>query len=444
MSWSASSSSSWPSTVREGIGMVQIEHELVARQHRLVSVGGERPLRVSAVQVAVRVDHLRLDPDAELHAQAAHVIDQRAEAGRVRIGRHDPVAEAGRVVAARAEPPVVEHEPLGTHPCCSVGELGQARQVVVEVDRLHVFTSTGRGVDGWVARARRWRWNCCVAAVRPWSLCTATTSGGAVRLAGEQRQLAGVQQLAELQVAAPVGEPLGEDRVVAAPGQVCAPHRSAPLGVARRAREHERRVLVGGSAAPVLHRVRAVLPGAADGVQLAGPAARERAELASVLRHRERDREPVEEVAVVSGVRDLGPHHERLVELEHDGECQPGDDVARIHRCSAARHLVAGRDEQRRPRRAPAPVPGESGTPGDPAACSGTTETGATTSAEPPTIGRSNTTGDAATGVPQCTIVGTPDAMSTTRSLERPRRWIMGRSVPRDGMGQTNSVTARP
>ena len=56
--------------VLEGAGLGEIEHELVAPEHRLVAVGHERPLGVGAVQVAVRVDHLRFDPDTEVHARA--------------------------------------------------------------------------------------------------------------------------------------------------------------------------------------------------------------------------------------------------------------------------------------------------------------------------------------------------------------------------------------
>ena len=53
----------------EGGGPPEIEHELVSGEHRLVTVGGEGPLGVRPVQVAVGVHHLRLDPESELHAE---------------------------------------------------------------------------------------------------------------------------------------------------------------------------------------------------------------------------------------------------------------------------------------------------------------------------------------------------------------------------------------
>ena len=49
-------------------------------RRRRVTIIDERPFGMGAVQVGVRVDHLRLDPDAELHAEPAHVIDQRRQA----------------------------------------------------------------------------------------------------------------------------------------------------------------------------------------------------------------------------------------------------------------------------------------------------------------------------------------------------------------------------
>ena len=53
----------------EGGGNGEVEDELVATEHGLVAGIGERPVRMGAVEVAVGVDHLRLDPDAELHAE---------------------------------------------------------------------------------------------------------------------------------------------------------------------------------------------------------------------------------------------------------------------------------------------------------------------------------------------------------------------------------------
>ncbi len=52
-----------------GLGDGQVEQQLIAGQDRLVVGVDKCPLGVGAVEIAVGVDHLRLDPDAELHAQ---------------------------------------------------------------------------------------------------------------------------------------------------------------------------------------------------------------------------------------------------------------------------------------------------------------------------------------------------------------------------------------
>ena len=64
------------------------------------------------------------------------MVDQRAEPVRPHVLADRPVTEAGVFVAARAEPPVVEHEPLDTDACRPVGDRAQPVEVVVEVDGL--------------------------------------------------------------------------------------------------------------------------------------------------------------------------------------------------------------------------------------------------------------------------------------------------------------------
>ncbi len=63
--------------VGERLRPTEVEHELVAAEHRLVPIGRERPVGVVAEQVTVRVDHLGLDPDPELHPEPGDVVDQR-------------------------------------------------------------------------------------------------------------------------------------------------------------------------------------------------------------------------------------------------------------------------------------------------------------------------------------------------------------------------------
>ena len=203
------------------LGAAEVEHELVAAEHGLVALGRQRPLGVGAVQVAVGVDHLRLDPDPEVHAQTANVVDQRSEARRVGVGRDHPVAEPG--VSSRRDP---NHPSSSTNrsmptAAATIGEIAQASEVVVEVDRLpRVQQHRARRSSDAPAATRRWRWNPQRRRRQAVVACDATTSGVVVRSPGVEHDLAGVEQLAELHVAPSVGQPLGEQAVVAAPRQV--------------------------------------------------------------------------------------------------------------------------------------------------------------------------------------------------------------------------------
>ena len=75
--------------------------------------GPQRPVGMGAVQVAVRVDHLWLKPDAERHAFAVHMVDQRPKTVRVFARVYFPVRQRRGVIIALAEPAIVQHKPLG-------------------------------------------------------------------------------------------------------------------------------------------------------------------------------------------------------------------------------------------------------------------------------------------------------------------------------------------
>ena len=72
--------------VVERFVIAEIEYQLMARQHRFVAVGRQRPFWVCSIQVAVGVDHFWFDPDSELHPQSGHVVDQRLESVGVGVG----------------------------------------------------------------------------------------------------------------------------------------------------------------------------------------------------------------------------------------------------------------------------------------------------------------------------------------------------------------------
>ena len=87
-------------------------------------------------QVGVQVDHLRLHPEAEFHAQFGHPVHQWMQPVRPDVRVDLPVAEAGVVVAAADEPAVVQHVPLGADLGAVLGQGDQSVQVHVEVHRF--------------------------------------------------------------------------------------------------------------------------------------------------------------------------------------------------------------------------------------------------------------------------------------------------------------------
>ena len=108
---------------------------------------------MGAGDVGVQVDHFRLHPEPEFHAAGGHGLDQGCEAVRPECLVHVPVAQARVVVAAAAEPAVVEHETLHAEFRRGIGQLDQGGQVVVEVDRFPGVQDHGAGLSGRQARA---------------------------------------------------------------------------------------------------------------------------------------------------------------------------------------------------------------------------------------------------------------------------------------------------
>ena len=118
------------------LGIGEVEHLLPLRSRRHPLPRSKHPLGVLSRQPRVDADHFGLDPDPEVHAEVVHPIDDRVEPVRPDVRVNVPVAEGASVVAATEEPSVIEHEKLGADRCSELGELGEFRVVVVEVDRF--------------------------------------------------------------------------------------------------------------------------------------------------------------------------------------------------------------------------------------------------------------------------------------------------------------------
>jgi hypothetical protein len=133
------------------LGATQIEYELVASEHKRVTLIDERPIRMLAIEIGIRVDHFGFDPDPEVHSQPTDMIDQRSETVRPCVGRHPPITKAPAIVTAAAEPAVVQHEQFDTNAGGGIGQRQQGGQIMIEVHGLPgVEVNRPRG--GWVTR----------------------------------------------------------------------------------------------------------------------------------------------------------------------------------------------------------------------------------------------------------------------------------------------------
>ncbi|MPN27121.1 hypothetical protein SDC9_174548 [bioreactor metagenome] len=116
----------------------EVEQILVAPDTGSAPWDGDHPLGVFSVELAFDAHHLRLYPKAEHHAQAMDFQGKATKARGEFLGVHRPVAKAGGVVVAQAEPAVVQdeelHAELGTLLC----EVEQLVLGEVEVGRFPV------------------------------------------------------------------------------------------------------------------------------------------------------------------------------------------------------------------------------------------------------------------------------------------------------------------
>ena len=218
----------------------EVEHLLRARLDRPPRARRHDPLGVRAGDVGVGVDHLGFEPEPELHAVLADAVHERVQPVGPDVRGDDPVTQAGAIVAARAEPAVVEDEPLDTDLRRAVGQREQPLAVVVEVHGLpHVERHRPFRRDR--ARPRpHVRVEAAGDRVEPVAERAVEPRAG-VALAGGEPDLAGEQQLAAAEQALAGGRALGVVDVVAAERRVHGVDASRPRNRSPPARRAGRR-----------------------------------------------------------------------------------------------------------------------------------------------------------------------------------------------------------
>src|SRR5690606_41643705 len=88
------------------------------------------PIRMGTIEVAVGIDHLRLYPDAKLHAQFVDTLDQRHQSIREFVAVDPPIAQASLVVFACAKPTIIYHKKLYAQLRGSFGSSQDRKSVV--------------------------------------------------------------------------------------------------------------------------------------------------------------------------------------------------------------------------------------------------------------------------------------------------------------------------
>ena len=135
-----------------GLRVRQVEHVLAraAATAGRGRAGREQPVGVRAREVGVEVDHLRLDPQPELHAELAHPVDERVAGRRARRPRRRTSRPARRVSSRRAanQPSSSTNRSTPTARPRRPARFSRSRSWS-KYTASQVLSTSGRGLRGW-------------------------------------------------------------------------------------------------------------------------------------------------------------------------------------------------------------------------------------------------------------------------------------------------------
>lgn len=83
-------------------------------ERRFAPPTAKYPIGMLFIQVAVWADHFRLDPNAQFESDRMHFFRKSGKALGEFFSVHIPIAQAARIVATIAVPPVVNHDHIHT------------------------------------------------------------------------------------------------------------------------------------------------------------------------------------------------------------------------------------------------------------------------------------------------------------------------------------------
>ncbi len=114
-----------------GIGHVQ--HQLIPPAYRTATRGLQHPVRMCAVEIAVFIDHLRLDPDPEIQTCGIDFLNERLQGSLEFLFVDLPVPQSGIVGIPAPEPAVVQHQQVDVHVRRLPGNVQDRFPVKVEI-----------------------------------------------------------------------------------------------------------------------------------------------------------------------------------------------------------------------------------------------------------------------------------------------------------------------
>ena len=238
-----------------GLGPRDVEHQLLARGEHRPAVELQRPVGVGAEQITVGVDHLGLEPQAELHAELVHVLHQWRQAFG-KLGRVDPpVAQTRAVVVAAGEPAVVEHEAFDADGRCGVGQRHHLGGLHVHVERfpgVQVHGARAHPATGPVQTRAKLGVEVCSQAIEALGGQARDQLRRAQRFARGQAAFSGCEPLAHLPLVLRIVQPFDGLLVVARPGQVRTEDQALVVGRAGGRDDGAGKAVVRGAATAVL------------------------------------------------------------------------------------------------------------------------------------------------------------------------------------------------
>jgi len=113
------------------VGTREVEDELIARFGAWAAGKIQRPVGMLAIEIGIGIHHFGLDPEAEIHFQLVDFVDQRFQTVGEFFFVDVPIAEAGVIGFALAEPAVVHDEAIDAETRRFFGECDLAGNIDV-------------------------------------------------------------------------------------------------------------------------------------------------------------------------------------------------------------------------------------------------------------------------------------------------------------------------